>query len=518
MMYLVKKSKIMKKAFLFVVIIFALIACQKKAETPPNIIFIFSDDHALNAISAYSDNLISTPSIDRLASEGMLFTNCFCANSICAPSRATVLTGKYSHMNGVRDNADRFDSSQVTFPKLLQQHGYQTAILGKWHLKSQPTGFDYWEVLPDQGDYYNPTFITATDTTRYSGYATRIITDKGMDWLERRDKSRPFLLMVQHKAPHRNWMPEVEKVREYSQKTFPEPATLYEDYSGSIPRSTQEMTIAHHMIMDYDLKIPTDSLMANDPAGEPMKPEWWSWDFSKLDSNQQKAWKEAMGYRTHDYRERHLTGKALTAWKYQQYMRDYLGCIESVDENVGRLLDYLDQQGLAENTIVVYSSDQGFYLGEHGWFDKRWMYEESLHMPFIIRYPENIAPGSVSDEMIQNIDFAPTFLDYAGVAVTEDMQGKSFRSILTGGQQGPFRDEIYYHYYEYPAVHMVMKHYGIRTERYKLIHFYEQDIWELYDLKNDPHEMNNLVADPAHQELLDSLKDRLAALKKTVGE
>jgi arylsulfatase A-like enzyme len=512
------KIILMKKTHVLLVMLIVLASCQEMEKSPPNIIFILSDDHAIKAISAYDTSLIATPGIDRLADEGMLFSNCFCTNSICAPSRATILTGKYSHMNGVRDNGDRLDSSQLTFPRLLQQHGYQTAIIGKWHLKSDPTGFDHWEVLPGQGDYYNPHFIQGKDTLQYEGYVTDIITEKSLGWLDKRQPDRPFLLMVYHKAPHRNWMPEPDKVREYSGKTFPWPSSLFEEYTVSEPRASQEMSIGKHMIMDYDLKVPSEELMFNDSILEPSQRGWWEWEYAKMTAEQQVAWDDAMSYRTDEYLAGKYTGEDLVAWKYQQYMRDYLGCIESVDESIGRLLEYLDDNDLADNTIVIYSSDQGFYLGEHGWYDKRWMYEESLHMPFLVRYPHEIKPGKVSEELVQNIDFAPTLLDLAGVPIPGKVQGKSFRSILIGDQEVPFREAIYYHYYEYPGVHMVMKHNGIRTERYKLMHFYEQGLWELYDLEEDPLELNNLVDDPASQSILDSLKVGLASLQLEVGE
>jgi arylsulfatase A-like enzyme len=313
-------------------------------------------------------------------------------------------------------------------------------------------------------------------------------------------------------------MPEPEMVLKYSGKVFPEPATLFEDYSGNIPRSGQEMSIAKHMIMDYDLKIPTEELKFNDSILEPSRERWWEWEYGKMNAEQQAEWNRAMNYRVMEYRAGRMTGNELISWKYQQYLRDYLGCIESVDESTGKILQYLDDNGLTDNTVVIYSSDQGFYLGEHGWYDKRWMYEESLHMPLLIRYPDGIKPGVVSDALVQNIDFAPTFLDIAGISVPGEMQGKSFRSILSGEQEGMFRDAIYYHYYEYPGVHMVMKHYGIRTDRYKLIHFYEEDIWELYDLVDDPSELNNLVDDPLLQPVLDSLKVRLEDIQKEVRE
>ncbi len=440
----------------------------------PNIVFIMTDDHASHALSCYGSRINKTPNLDRIANEGMRFDNCFCTNSICAPSRAVILTGKYSHINGVIDNKVRFDGSQQIFPKLLQKAGYETAMIGKWHLKSSPTGFDYWCVLPGQGDYHNPSFIEMDAKRRYRGYVTDIITDKSIEWLKKRDGRKPFCLMYQHKAPHRNWQPDEKHAKMYEDIDIPLPETFDDDWSTrSDAAREQEMTIEHHLTPG-DLKVPP-------PPG--------------------------------------LKGQALKKWKYERYIKDYLRCIASVDDNVGRFLDYLDEAGLAENTVVVYTSDQGFYLGDHGWFDKRFMYEESLRMPFLIRYPKEIKPGSVNEDIVVNIDFAPTFLGFAGVNAPSDMQGESIRSILRGQTPSDWRKSMYYHYYEYPGWHMVKRHYGVRTERYKLMHFYyDIDAWELYDLQKDPNELNNVYEDPAYADIITDLKAELKRLQKKYGD
>lgn len=449
----------------------ALPGCQRKLSTDrPNIIFIMTDDHAAQALSCYGSKINQTPGLDRLAKEGMRFTNCFCTNSICAPSRATILTGKYSHLNGITDNRRTFDGGQLTFPKLLQQAGYETAIVGKWHLKSEPTGFDYWNVLPGQGKYHDPEFIEMGERKQYNGYATDLITNFCLDWLKNRESDKPFCLMYHHKAPHRRWQPDEKHAKMYEDIDIPEPETFNDDYqTRSDAAREQEMSIEH------DLTV------------EDVKGKW----------------------------PENLTGQALKKWKYQRYIKDYLRCIASVDENVGRLLDYLDESGLAENTLVVYTSDQGFYLGEHGWFDKRFMYEESLRMPLLLRYPQKIKAGSVSDDIVLNLDFGETFLDFAGVSQPAEMQGQSFRPILEGKTAPDWRTSMYYHYYEYPAVHAVKRHYGIRTRRYKLIHFYyDIDAWELYDLEKDPNELNNVYDDPAYSDVVKELKTELEGLRK----
>lgn len=459
----------------------------------PNIVFIMSDDHASHAMSCYGSRINRTPHLDRIAKEGMRFENAFCTNSICAPCRAVILTGKYSHLNSVKDNNDQFDGSQQTFPKLLQQAGYQTAMIGKWHLKTDPTGFDYWNVLPGQGDYYNPVMIEMGQRKKYTGYVTDLITDRCLEWLRGRDSEKPFCLMFQHKAPHRRWEPGPDHLTMYDDRTIPEPETLFDDYSGrGRAAKEQDMSIEKTMTA-HDLKL------------TPMK---------NLTDEQKARWDAAYGPKNEAFEKANLQGKDLVRWKYQRYIKDYLRCIASVDDNVGRLLDYLDESGLTNDTVVIYTSDQGFYLGEHGWFDKRFMYEESLRMPLVVRYPREIRPGSVSDDIVLNLDFAETFLDYAGAPVPEDMQGRSMRSILSGKTPVDWRRSMYYHYYEYPAVHSVKRHYGVRTDRFKLIHFYNDiDEWELYDLEKDPQEMRSVIDDPQYADNVAELKAELSRLR-----
>jgi len=505
------------KELIVLVLTLLTLSCVER-EQRPNIIFIMTDDHARQAISAYGSYRNETPNIDRLASEGMLFENAYVTNSICAPSRAVILTGKHSHINGKIDNsATRFDSSQVTFPKLLQEAGYQTAMIGKWHLRSQPTGFDYWRILPGQGHYYNPDFITPDGRERIEGYVTDIITDLAIGWLDEREKGKPFLLMYHHKAPHREWEPAMRHYKEYLGKTFKEPETLFDDYTGrGTAAKTAEMSILDHMNMAGDTKIRPDILteLGIEPKSD--------WDFRALTSKferyteeQLAAWDESYGQMNNEFMEEYpgMDDEDLMKFKYQRYMQDYLGCIAAVDENVGRILEYVEENGLADNTIIVYTSDQGFYLGEHGWFDKRFMYEESMSTPLIIRWPGEVKPGSRSRKLVQNLDFAETFLDAAGLSVPEDMQGVSLLPLLKG-QDNEWRDALYYHYYEYPAVHMVKKHYGIKTDRFKLIHFYDDvDEWELYDLDNDPNEMNNVYEDPAYMDTREELGKKLEELR-----
>jgi arylsulfatase A-like enzyme len=447
---------------------------EEASKSKPNILFIMTDDHASHAMSCYGSRINKTPNLDRIAREGMRFDNCFCTNSICAPSRAVILTGKYSHLNGVIDNAVQFDGSQLTFPKLLQQAGCQTAMVGKWHLKSDPTGFDYWNILPGQGDYYNPAMIEMGQRKKYTGYVTDIITDHCLKWLKERDGSKPFCLMYHHKAPHRNWQPAERHAKLYEDIEIPYPETFNDDYKTRSAAAVQaEMTIERHLTPG-DLKM--------DPP-------------------------------------RGLTGEALKKWKYQRYIKDYLRCVAAVDENVGRVLDYLDGTGLKENTVVIYASDQGFYLGDHGWFDKRFMYEESLRMPLLVRYPKEIKAGSVNKDMVLNLDFAPTFLDFAGLEKPEEMQGQSLRLPLRGKTPKDWRTSMYYHYYEYPAVHMVKRHYGVRTQRYKLIHFYHDiDAWELYNLQKDPHELNSVYGNPEYADIVNDLKTELKRLREKYGD
>jgi arylsulfatase A-like enzyme len=484
--------------------------CSSPDRGPPNILFIFSDDHACQAISAYGSRINRTPNIDRIAREGAIFENSYCTNAICAPSRAVVLTGKFSHINGKIDNrADPFDTSQPTFNKALKEAGYQTAMIGKWHLLNDPEGFDYWKVLPGQGHYYNPDFQTPDGTERIEGYVTDIITDLSLDWLESgRDPNLPFLLMCQHKAPHRNWMPGPAHLRSYEGEDVPEPDTLFDDYQDrATPASNQEMSIAEHFFPAYDLKITPPS-----PDNEADINNWAA-AFERLTPQQKELWNSVYGPRNAALAHDGLQGAELVRYYYQRYIKDYLRCIASVDDSVGRVLNYLDESGLAENTLVIYSSDQGFFLGEHGWYDKRWMYEESLRMPFLARWPARIPPGLRVPQMIQNIDYAPTFLDAAGLPIPGEVQGASLVSLMKGQDPESWRSSIYYHYYEFPAVHMVAKHYGVRTERYKLIHYYETGEWECFDLQTDPREVNNIYDDPEYERVVAELKTELIRLR-----
>ncbi len=470
-----------------------LASCTGK-QAPPNILFIFADDHATHAIGAYGSRINQTPNIDRLAREGMVFRNAFVTNSICAPSRATVLTGQYGHLNGVPTNSEALHPTTMTFPKLLGAAGYQTAIIGKWHLKNPPAGFDHYEVLRGQGSYYNPWLLTPDDSVHHTGYTTDVITDRVLGWLDNaRDPGRPFLLMYQHKAPHRRWDPGPEQLALYDDVEIPEPETLFDDYSErASPAAEQEMTIANHLD-ERDLKFV--------PPRE-------------LNDEQRAVWNAAYGPKNDAFRAANLTGEELVRWKYQRYIKDYLRVIASIDANLGRVLDYLDRNGLAENTVVVYSSDQGFYLGDHGWFDKRWMYEESLRTPLIVRWPAGVRPNSTNEDLVQNLDFAETFLDLAGVSIPEDMQGSSLLPLLRGRTPDDWRDAIYYQYFEYPGVHMVRRQYGVRTTRYKLVHYYEIDEWELFDLENDPNELHSVYGDSGYGDIVRQLTERLAQLRE----
>jgi len=477
----------------------AAVACSAAlADTPkrPNIVFIFSDDHAYQAISAYGSKLNRTPNIDRLAAEGMRFDRCLVTNSLCGPSRATVLTGKYSHLNGFYNNTNnRFNGAQMTFPKLLQQAGYQTAIVGKWHLVSQPTGFDYWEILPGQGRYYNPPMNRNGQPVQHQGYVTDIITDRALDWMKnQRDPNKPFLLMCHHKAPHREWEPNLKNLFLFEGVKFPEPETFWDDYEGrGKAEKTQDMMIAK-TINDRDMKLVTP------PA---------------LTPEQRRVWDAYYGPRNAEFKAANLQGKDLVRWKYQRYLHDYLACIASVDESVGRLLDYLKEAGLDKNTLVVYSSDQGFYLGEHGWFDKRWIFEESLRTALLVRWPGVIKPGSVNQDLVSNLDYGETFLEAAGVAVPAEMQGKSLVPLLKGTTPGDWRKGFYYHYYEHPGPHNVARHYGLVTARYKLVHFYEpaMNYWELFDLQKDPHELRSVYGQPEYAAVQKELEAELTRLR-----
>jgi arylsulfatase A-like enzyme len=487
-----------------------LLYSQKvKTNSRPNIIFIMSDDHAYQAISAYNDRLAKiapTPNIDRLAREGMRFDRCLVTNSLCGPARAVILTGKYSHLNGfMRNNGKDFDGSQETFPKLLQQAGYQTAIIGKWHLGSSPTGFNHWEILNDQGQYYNPDFINPDGMHREKGYVTDLITEKSLRWLkEAKKKDQPFLLMIHHKAPHREWEPALKYLSYYKGKIFPEPATLFDDYSGrGTAAHEQKMTIGKDMLTDADLKMWNNKRDSN-----------YFRTRGRLDSAQGASWDRFYDPIQSEFIKLNPEGRDLVKWKYQRYLYDYLTCIKSVDESVGKILDYLKESGLEQNTIVIYTSDQGFYLGEHGWFDKRFMYEQSYRTPLLIRWPGKIQAGSINSNIVSNVDFPETFLEISGSKIPEDMQGKSLVPILKGHTPSDWRKEHYYHYYEYPAVHSVKRHYGISTSRYVLIHFYyDVDEWELYDLKTDPDEMKNRYNDPKYAQIKKNLTAKLKALQ-----
>lgn len=454
----------------------------------PNILFIMSDDHASHAMSCYGSKINATPNIDRIANEGIRFDNCFCTNSICSPSRAAILTGKYNHLNGVKAIDEPFDGTQTTFPKLLREDGYQTAMIGKWHLghggNADPTGFDYWNVINGQGDYHKPEFYEMGELRTYSGYVTDLITDFSLDWLERRDRERPFLLMCHHKAPHRPWDPDEKHMHLYEDMDIPEPETFYDDYETR----TQAAVNANMRI---------ENMIERDTKGAP--PEG-------------------------------LSEIEVKRWKYQRYMKDYLRCVASIDDNVGRLLDYLDSEGIAKDTIVIYTSDQGFFLGDHGWFDKRFMYEESLRMPFIVRYPREIQAGSISPSMALNVDFAQTFLDYAGIPAPGDMQGHSLRSLFRNETPEGWRTSMYYRYWMHlDEHHHVYSHYGIRTHDYKLIYYYAEALgtagsadesrppeWELFDLRKDPYEMKNVYADLAYSDVISQLKRELAELQRKV--
>ena len=493
-------------------------ACVQKdkkgvSEKPMNILYIMCDDHSYQTISAYDHRFIETPNIDRIANEGVRFTNSFVANSLSGPSRACLLTGKHSHKNGFTDNTKRFDGSQQTFPKLLQQAGYQTAVVGKWHLTSDPTGFDYWNILIGQGDYYNPYFIDNGEKKQIEGYATNITTDLALDWLDnKRDKNKPFCLLLHHKAPHRTWMPDTCDLDLYEDVVYPVPETFYDKYEGRIAASEQEMNIIKDMDLVYDLKMADKENEIHTTIG---LEENGRNLYNRMTPAQKAAWDKHYDPIIKKFKEQKLTGKALAEWKYQRYLQDYMACVASVDESVGEILDYLKRTGLDKNTIVVYTTDQGFYLGEHGWFDKRFMYEESFGMPMVMRWPGHIKPGTQVTGLTQNIDFAPTFLDMCGISIPQDMQGVSFKELVEKGKTPrDWRKSLYYHYYEFPGFHSVRAHYGVKMERYKLMHFYVDDNWELYDLKTDPEEMHNLYGKKGMEKITTELKAELARLQK----
>ena len=488
-----------------VVISSFLLGCNSISEDQtkqrPNILFIMADDHAFQAISSYGgplSKLAPTPNIDRIADAGMRFNHCLVTNSICGPSRATIFSGKYSHKNGFIDNTmgSKFDFSQNSFPKELQKNGYKTAVIGKLHLGGTPTGFDYTDILPGQGSYYNPTFINKEGQYQMKGYTTEIITDKTINWLESvKDSTQPFMVMMWHKAPHRAWDPGPNELGMYENTTFPEPESLFDNYETREPASLNYMSIADAMTLDRDLKM----------TEQPRR---------GLNEEQLEAWNVVYGPIYEEFKKKNPQGKDLVRFKFQRYMRDYLACISAVDKSVGKVLDYLKESGLDKNTIVIYSSDQGFYLGEHGWFDKRWMYKESLNTPLLISWPGTIEAGSVNNDLVSNLDFGETLIDIAGGEVPADMQGKSMLPILKGETPDDWRKAHYYHYYEHPSEHNVMRHYGITTDNYKLIHFYyDMDDWELYDLEKDPNEMHDVYNDPAYAKVQADLHEQLEELR-----
>ena len=525
----------------------------------PNILYIMCDDHAMNAISAYGSavsKMAPTPNIDRLAKRGMLFQNCFVENSLSAPSRGCLITGLYSHQNGQCQLFEGIDSSHVFFSEQLQQAGYSTGIVGKWHLMCEPKGFDYYHVLNDQGQYYNPTFCHTGQYGNYKqemGYATSLITKHAIEFLDARDKSKPFCLMVHHKAPHRNWLPDTKNIGRYDNVEFPLPETFWDDYSTrGLAAHSQKMSIDNNMEMIQDLKVP--ELLDTTSVESMVSYSSLMTELGRLTPKQRAAWDKYYLPRNRKFMEAHLSSKELAVWKYQNYVRDYMAVIASVDESVGKLLDYLEANHLDKNTIVVYTSDQGFYMGEHGWFDKRFMYEVSMHTPLIISYPGHMKEGSTCDKLVQNIDFAPTILSLAGLEKGKDMSGTSLVPLFSGEKPNNWRKDLYYHYYDYPAFHLVRKHDGVRTERYKLIHFYgkggkramaenkyqgtpgttenrifnylvasnylqndpDVDYYELYDLQTDPNEMNNIYGQKGTEKVTKQLMNRLNEYRRNL--
>lgn len=521
-----KKNGIILSALAGVAIMPSL--CAKESGDKVNILYIMCDDHAYQAISAYGhpiSKVAPTPNIDRLAKNGMLFTRAYVENSISTPSRATLLTGKYSHLHGqTRLGGSTFLEDQIVFPELLQQAGYQTAVVGKWHLPIQPRGFDYYKLLKGQGNYYNPAFMTPDSNGEYvqqQGYVADIITDGAINWIDARDKEKPFCLLLHHKSPHRNWMPDIKYLELYENIDIPYPETLFDNYdTRSSAAKSQQMSIVDDMTLDSDLKVwksgqPTKKGGLGDIQGE----------YTRMSPEQQQAWSKVYDPRNEEFLAANLQGEELVKWKYQRYLKDYLRCVKSVDDQVGRVLDYLETNSLLDNTIIVYTSDQGFYMGEHGWFDKRFMYEESFRTPLLISYPKMIKGGSKCPALVQNIDFAPTILDMAGVDVPEIMCGTSIKPLMGGKVPDDWRNDLYYHYYDYPAIHMVRKHDGVIADRYKLIHYYgngdrkdagvNMDDWEFYDLKKDPSEVNNAYKDPKYKADIEHLKKRLDYYRQT---
>ena len=486
----------MKKIFL---LLFLCVPLLGIGQQKPNIILIVSDDHSYQSISAYGSKLMETPNIDRIADEGVLFNKAYVTNSICGPSRAVILTGKHSHKNGFKDNeTSDFDTSQDLFVKRLQADGYETAWIGKYHLGDKPEGFDFWQILPGQGSYFNPDFIMMDGTTkRYDGYVSDVVEDVAEEWLDQRDGSKPFCLIIGHKATHRTWMPDTVDLGMFDEEEFPLPNTFYDEYKNREAAKVQDMSISETMQMAYDLKMYPEDTKDN--------------NVTRMNAAQRQKYKDYYNPIQAELEAQQLTGRSLAEWKFQRYMRDYLATAASLDRNIGRTLNYLDQNGLTENTVVIYMSDQGFYMGEHGWFDKRFMYEESFRTPMMMRYPGVVKAGTASNHMVMNLDIAPTLLDIAGVSVPGDMQGESFLPLLTD-KSAKGREAIYYHYYE-NGEHAVSPHFGIKTDRYKLIRFYKRvESWELYDLKKDPQEMNNLYGSKKYRKIQEEMKAGLNGL------
>lgn len=514
---------------LSVIVVVLLVEHQSHAQrtnpsSRPNIVFIMADDHGYQAISAYNKGLIETPNIDRIARMGMLFTQASVTNSICAPSRATILTGKHSHRNGKIDNQFPFDTTNVTFPEIFQRSGYQTAMFGKLHFGNNPKGFDEFKILPGQGAYYNPEFITRHQgLIKVDGYVTDIVTDMTIDWLKNdRNKDQPFLLMYLHKAPHRSWLMAERHLEEFTKRKFPEPETLFDNHTGhATPVAEAEMRILNHLSWSGDNKISPEIMdELNVPEIGPDKSRYKA-ENSRFNTTQAENFRKAYAPINDEFRKRYplMTDEEKTTWKYQRYMQDYLGTVRALDENVGRLLDYLEANKLMDNTIIVYTSDQGFYLGEHGWFDKRFVYDESFKTPLLVAWPGKVKPGTRSEALVQNLDYAQTLLEAAGIKAPADMQGESMLPLLTGHAEKWTRDAVYYHYYEYPAEHMVNRHYAIVTRDYKLIHYYfVEDQWELIDRRKDPKELTNVYNDQRYVQVKKELHAKLDEIRNKYGD
>ncbi|QQT27891.1 sulfatase [Sphingobacterium spiritivorum] len=487
---------------------FILINCISNAQNKPNILIIISDDHSFQTIGAYGSAIAHTPNIDRIAKEGTIFDRAYVTNSLCGPSRATLLTGKYSHKNGFKDNENsHFDHNQSTFVKDLQASGYRTAWIGKQHLGAKPQGFDYYSILDGQGHYFNPVFINQGDKReQIEGYVSDIVTEKAEKWLDTLSKDKPFCLILGHKATHRSWLPDPKDFGTYDQAEIPLPDNFYDQYDKRKAAAVQEMSIAKDMLLPYDLKMY--------PTKEDMRKDY---DFSRFTESQFEKYYAYYKPIQDDFYARKLSGRQLEEWKYRRYMIDYLNTAASLDRNIGEVLDYLDTHGLKDNTIVIYLSDQGFYMGEHGWFDKRFMYEESFRTPMVARYPGVIKPGTHTEARVMNIDIAPTLLEIAGVRIPKEIQGKSFYSVLKDARKS-FRKSSYYHYYE-NGTHAVSPHFGVSDGKYKLIRFYKRvESWELYDLEKDPHEMNNIYADKSSDAIIGRMKKKLLAEIRQVDD